>query len=53
LFFIDTLLFFEKIIKRAFKLGDTLLYKVEINDGGLYGGMTQESFNGIYISAMG
>jgi hypothetical protein len=53
LFFIIAPLFFEKIIQRAFKLGDALLDKMEINDRGLYGGMTQESFDGIYICAMG
>jgi hypothetical protein len=53
LFFIVAPLFFEKIIQRAFKLGDALLDKMEINDRGLYGGMSQESFNGIYIGTVG
>jgi len=26
---------------------------MEINDRGLYGGMSQESFNGIYIGTVG
>jgi hypothetical protein len=52
LFFIVAPLFFVKIIQRAFKLGDALLYKMEINDGGLYGGMSQKFFDSIYICTM-
>ena len=41
------------MIKRAFELRDACRYKVKIYDGGFYGYMSQEPFDGINIGAMG
>jgi hypothetical protein len=51
-FFIVALLVFIKSIQRAFKFGETLRYEMKIYGGGFYGGMSQESFDGIKIGSL-
>jgi len=46
------LLFFIKSVKRAFKFGEPLGDEMKIYDGGFYGGMSEEPFNGVKISSL-
>lgn len=41
------------MIKGTFELSDAFRYELEIYDGGFYGGMPQEPFDGIDICSMG
>jgi hypothetical protein len=40
-------------VKRAFKFCDSFLYQVKINEGGFYGRMPKESFDGVKICSLG
>jgi hypothetical protein len=53
LLFIAALLFVKKIIKRAFKLGNTLLCDMKVNSGGFYRGVSQEPFDGVNVCSPG
>jgi hypothetical protein len=46
------LLLFEKMVKRAFEGSDPLGHEMKIDEGGFYGRMSKESFNGVKVSSL-
>jgi len=46
------LLFFIKSVKRAFELGEPLGDEMKIYDGGFYGGMSEEPFDGVKVCSL-